>query len=416
MVEYTIIISIMFFLLGCSAFFSGSETALFSLSKFESRELMRKGRTGIWIKYLMNHSSELLVSILLGNLIINVLLFCVSASLSIKVSRTYGSWWEVIIGVVVLIVLIIFGEVLPKAFGLSYATKLSTTVSFPLKIWLQITLPFSKFFLKIINKINNQKKVENSTISTDELKMLLNYSINGGSLHHSTGQMVEDVVELSELRVLSIMTPRVNITFCSEITTIEDAIKLGIESRVYFMPVYKASEDNVVGLLDVRKLILKNEPQSKLSDFIIKVQFIPETKSCGSLLELMNKSSLRTMLAVDEYGGIAGMVTYKDLLEEVIGNVDLQSQKDFEMQVIQLDHSCYRVNGTLSIRHWDSFFKNTLSRNNRYEDIATLGGLVVSLLRSYPKVGDRVSLGKIEFLVDEMFGHRIGWIKVRIKE
>ena len=416
MIEYIIIILIMFLLLACSAFFSGSETALFSLSNFERRELIKKGRTGIWIKYLMQHSSELLVSILLGNLIINVLLFCVSASLSIKLSRAYGSWWEVIIGVTVLIILIIFGEVLPKAFGLSHATKLSTSVAFPLKIWLKITLPFSKFFLKIINKINNRKKVEKSTISTNELKMLLNYSINGGALHHSTGEMVEDVVELSELRVLSIMTPRVAVTFCAYTSTIEEAVQLGIMSRVYFIPVYQDGEDDVVGLLDVRKLILKHTTESKLSDFIIKVQYIPETKSCGSLLELMNSSSLRTMLVVDEYGGIAGMVTYKDLLEEVIGNIDLQSQKEFEMQVIQLDQSCYRVSGTLSISHWDSFFKNTLSRNNRYEDIATLGGLVVSLLKKYPKVGDRVSLGKIEFLVDEMFGHRIGWIKVRIKE
>jgi CBS domain containing-hemolysin-like protein len=104
------------------------------------------------------------------------------------------------------------------------------------------------------------------------------------------------------------------------------------------------------------------------------------------------------------------------LLKEVIGNVDLQSQKDFEMQVIQLDKNCYRVSGMLSITHWDTFFKNTLIRMNSHEDIATLGGLVVSLLKKYPKVGDRVMLGEIEFSVDEMFGHRIGWVKVRIRE
>jgi len=415
MIEYGIIVLFMLFLLGCSAFFSGSETALFSLSNFERRELIKNGSSGLRLKYLLDHHAELLVSILLGNLIINVLLFCSSASLSIKISNSYGGWWEVVIGVVVLISLILFGEVLPKAFGLSHATKLSTIVSLPLKVWLKITLPFAKFFLKIINKINSRKKVEKSTISTDELKMLLNYSINGGNLHHSTGEMVEDVVELSELRVLSIMTPRVNVTFCAYESSIEDAIQLGINNRVYFMPVYKDSEDQVIGLLDVRKLILKSNSESKLEDFIIKVQYVPETKRCGSLLDLMNKSNLRTMLVVDEYGGIAGMVTYKDLLEEVIGNVDLQSQKEFKMQVIQLDQSCYRVSGTLSIAHWDSFFENTLTHNKRYGDIATLGGLVVSLLKSYPKVGDRVSLGKLEFLVDEMYGHRIGWVKVRIK-
>ena len=406
----------MIFLLCCSAFFSGSETALFSLSNFDRRELMKNGKSGLRVKYLLDHSSELLVSILLGNLIINVLLFCVSASLSIKISSSHGSWWEVIIGGIVLVVLIIFGEVLPKAFGLSHAIKLSTLVAFPLKIWLKMTFLFSKFFLKIINKINSQKKVEKSTISTDELKMLLNYSINGGALHHSTGEMVEDVVELSELRVLNIMTPRVEVTFCSYSSSIGDAKLLGISNRVYFMPVYKDSEDDVVGLLDVRKLILKSTSESKLADFIIKVQYVPDTKSCGSLLELMNKSNLRTMLVIDEYGGIAGVVTYKDLLEEVIGNIDLQSQKEFEMKVIQLDQFCYRVSGMLSISHWDSFFKNSLSQKNSYADISTLGGLVVSLLKRYPTVGDRVSLGKIEFLVDEMFGHRIGWLKVRIKE
>ncbi len=405
----------MFFLLCCSAFFSGSETALFSLSSFCRRELNEKCKNGKRINYLLDNGSELLISILLGNLVINVLLFSVSASLSLKVSARYGAWWEAAIGIVVLIALIIFGEVLPKAFGIIHSKKISLIVAAPLKFWYKITSPLALFFLKLINQINNRKKVKRNSITTDELKMLLNYSVSGGSLNNSTGEMIEDVVELSELRVKSIMTPRVDVLFCSIESSLEEVKKMGLENRVYFIPVFEKNEDQVLGLIDVRKVILNKSTKKVIQDFMIKVEYVPENKRCGELLELMNKAKLRTMLVVDEYGGIAGLVTFKDLLAEVLGSVDMEDQENYAMNVIQLDNRCYRVNGTLSVSHWDSFFESPLSETRRFDEIATLGGLVVSLLKRYPKVGDKVTLGKIEFLVDEMNGHRIGWIKVRIK-
>ncbi len=413
--DYWLQFMMLIFLLMVSAFFSGSETALFSLSQHR-REEMEKSSNRYWrmAADLLKKPSDLLVAILLGNLVVNVLFFCVSAALSVRMSGD-DALMQAAMAAVVLVSVIIFGEVLPKAFGISHAVKISAISALPLKIWLAFTLPFIRVILFCTDIFSGGRGTTQQGITTDELKMLLNYSADGGEISNFAGEMIEEVVELSCLWVKNIMTPRVDLVFCPVEYSVNEAVELGLKNRVYFLPVYDGQEDNVVGLVSVRRICLTERYKRNLSDFVIPVKFIPESKRCGQLLDEMISENLRTMVVVDEYGGIAGLVTLKDLMREVMGNMDPVLEDERE-KVVQLAEDTYRVRGSLPITHWNDFFASPLEEDIlRAGAVTTIGGFFISQLGRLPEVGDKVVFRNLEFVIEEMHGHRIGWVKLRIK-
>lgn len=412
MIEYWVQFIVLVGLLMASAFFSGAETALFSLSHHSREELGKKGSLAA---KLLNKPSDLLVSILLGNLVINVLFFCTSAALAVKMSAD-DPLKQALFGLVILVSVIIFGEVLPKAFGISHAVKISVIAAVPLKIWVTLTQPLVRIVLLFTDLFSRENSKLKSGLTTDELKMLLSYSSDGGEISDFAGEMIEEVVELSELRVNSVMTPRVDLVFCPINLPIIDIVELGVKNKLYFLPVYEESDENVVGLINIRRLCLSDGYDIDINDFITPVKFIPENKRCGELLDEMIEENLRTMVVVDEYGGIAGLVTITDLMREVLGNMDPVKDVSDNEKVIQVSENIYRVRGSLSVTHWNDFFENPLENEFlRAGAVTTIGGFFISLLGRMPTVGDKVVFHNLEFSIEEMNGHRISWVNLRIK-
>ncbi len=409
--EHCLQFSVLIFLLGLSAFFSGSETALFSLSQHKLNEIKNSGTKSQKIaSELLKTPSELLVGILLGNLVVNVLFFCISASLAVKIGQN-NPFIEVVFGIVILVSVIIFGEVLPKAVGINHSLKLAALTAVPLKVWMKSTLPFAKVVIMFMNLIEKKRDKKSQNITTDELKMLLNYSADGGEISDFTSEMIEDVMELSCLKVKHVMTPRVDLVFCSKDSTINEVTEIGLKNRVYFLPVYDKNEDDVVGLVSIRRLCFTESYKTDLSKYIIPVRFIPENKLCGQLLDEMISENLRTMVVVDEYGGISGLVTLKDLLREIGGTFNPIVDDGKGEKVIKIDESHYRVRGSLPITHWEDFFGDPIRDNIN----STIGGFVISKLRRMPVIGDVVQFSNLEMKVAEMDQNRIIWVEVTIK-
>ncbi len=408
----------MILLLTLSAFFSGAETALFSLSGHTLEKLKTSGKLSERsILSVLNRPSEALVAILLGNLIINVLFFCVSSVIFLELSEGRSFLIKTLLSISVLFLVIIFGEVMPKACGINYALSFSRIIALPLNIWMTTSKPILKVIIKINSFCNDEKHSTKKSISSEELKMLLNYSRdNQDGLSSSTSELLEDIVELSELKVRHFMKPRVDLVLASVDDPIDKIVDLAIKNRVYFIPVYEDSDENIIGFLNIKDICLKGHYNCDIKSELIPVHFIPENSKCSTLLDRMNQENLRTLIVVDEYGGFSGLVTFRDVFRDIFNTGESLHLTDRKLKVEPISENSFRVHGSLSIKDWDDFFTTEVTDHELdFYAINTVAGLVISLLGHYPKVGDQVSISNLKFTIDEISEHRINWLTLEVE-
>jgi CBS domain containing-hemolysin-like protein len=391
-------------LLLCSALFSGTETALFSLTPENIRRLRSHDHAGFLIRVLHENPTALLSSILFGNLIVNILFFCTGAVAAGHWASAYGALGETIGGVIVLLLIILFGEIAPKAAGVSHPIAVLRVTGAPLSIWFRLSRPVCVLidsFLRLFRMGSGQSSAE-TPMSVGELKELLD------SVRHEPGfgarekLMMEDIVNLSDVRVREIMVPRV-LLFSKHLSASRDEIFSEAAAGEYsHVLVYENSEDELLGYIKIRDLFFDrmNRP---LEEFICPLVFVPETKRADQLLKEMLSGDWALAAVVDEYGGLAGVVTTEDLFAEVVGDPESQSGL---MQ--KIDENTYRLDGRLPIREWKELLTGMLP-GHEVQSLAfdTLGGFVVSLLGRMPRSGDTISIRNLRLTVEAMQQRRI---------
>lgn len=397
-------LAIMVLLLFCSAFFSGTETALFSLSREQVKQLREHGgHIERLLKLLHENPSGLLVAILFGNLVVNILFFSMSAVLSIEIGKAYGDWWQAVIGVCVLLVVILSGEILPKAIGISFPESVVRVNSPLLRGWFHFMGPI-RWILEAITRRMEPADQHDNHLDSNELKMLIDATHHDPTFGRQEKAIVEDIVNLPEIRVREIMVPRVQQLFRRADAPAGDALEDAVERELELIPIYGEDEDNVVGVVEVRDLFVNGDPDKKLIYFSSPVRFVPEAKRADDMLREFLNEGLRMVCVVDEYGGLAGTVVLEDLLEEVVGEFDAMEAPPIE----QLGESIYRLQGSLGIREWRSLFVGFLPEEvMRNLALDTLSGLVVSLLKRLPASGDVAQVGNLRFTVEQVRSNRI---------
>lgn len=403
--------SIMLLLLFCSAFFSGTESALFSLSRSQIRRLRHEGHhVERLLSLLTDNPSGLLVAILFGNLVVNILYFSISASLSLRMASEYGDWWQAVVGVVVLLLVILIGEILPKAIGISFPERLVRLNSLPLLGWFHFMGPLRRV-LETITKRFEPEEQHDHRLGAEELKMLVDATQHDPSFGKQEKAIVEDIVNLPEIRVRELMVPRVEQFFRRADAPVGEALEAAAEQQLELIPIYEGEEDNIVGVVETRRLFVDGAPDRPLSDFSHAVRFVPESKRADQMLQEFLDEELRMVCVVNEYGGLAGTVCLEDLLEEVVGEFDVMEVPPVE----QLGESTYRLQGDLGIREWRSLFVGFLPRE-MMQGLAldTVSGLVVSLLKRLPKAGDVAQVGNLRFTVEQVRSHRIELIRLEL--
>lgn len=402
--EHLMTLAAMVLLLFCSAFFSGTETALFSLSREQVKEMREQGKnvSGL-LGLLRDNPSGLLVAILFGNLVVNILFFCMSAVLALEVGTRYGEWWQAVIGFGVLVVVILSGEILPKAIGISFPERVVKINSPLLRGWYHFMGPVRRG-LEIITRKMEPSSAHDNRLDADELRMLIDATHHDPTFGKQEKAIVEDIVNLPEIRVREIMVPRVKQLFRRADAPAGEALAEAAGQEIDLIPIYGDEEDNIVGVVEVRDLFVNPDPNKALIYFSNPVRFVPETKRADALLREFLNEGLRMVCVVDEYGGLAGTVILEDLLEEVVGEFDVMEVPLVE----QLGESTYRLQGNLGIREWRSLFVGFLP-GEVMRDLAldTLSGLVVSLLKRLPVVGDVAQVGNLRFTVEQVRSNRI---------
>jgi len=396
-------------LLALSGFFSAAETALFSLSREQIRRLEREP-TAIHraIVKLTADSQAVLATVLSGNVAVNTLYFSVSYFVVLRTARDFSSPLGTLLGAVFFILLVVFGEVAPKGVAVRRPLAVSHMVAVPLLYAASVLTPVRVLLTQLTRWIVGRLRPRNGhtrAISAAELKLLLNMSQRQGVLDRNASRTMAEVIDSSEVMLKEVMRPRVDMVAFDIAAPREAFVELVRQTHHSHIPVYDGSIDNIVGVVHVRDVLL--HPDEPLTTFVRPVLFVPGTKSILAMLRDFRAAEEKTAIVVDEYGGTAGLVTLEDILEQIVGEIHDEFDRE-QPPVIPQGDNVFLVAANLGTREWADYFPVVLD-SSRTE---TVGGFVVSLLGHWPRPGDSVVYRGLRFTVADMQGLRIRRIRV----
>lgn len=394
---------LLLFLLCCSAFFSGTETAYFNLSRRQI-ELLKKSshKLSNMAANLLTRPKQLLSALLLGNMTVNVLFFAFSSILILKIEKQFGITTAAFFAIVSFVLLVLLGEIIPKSISYANSKHISVAAALPTYVCVKVFTPIVIIFrflivepalVLILGPVKGSK-----TITTKEFVSLVEQIRKRGLITADENKVLGEIVELSLLKVSDCLRPRVDMITCDVSLSPQNAIEIMRQNNLTKLPVHVGKIDNIIGMLSLRKLLL--EPDTSLDKLVGDVNFVPEQKKIESLLDYFRKTHTDTAIVVDEYGGIAGSICVEDIAEEVLGPMQLQTQAEPIEQIGPLE---YRLAGDLAIHDWAKSFGIEIAQMR----ISTIGGLVTALLGKIPKEGDVAFLKNIKFTVEKVRKHRI---------
>jgi len=390
-------------LLAASAFFSGSETALFNLSRRQIKQLgASPHRVHALVARLLRHPGHLLNCLLLGNITVNVLYYASSSVLVLHTGQAWGWPAGTAVAGGTFLALVLFGEILPKSVTYSDSRSLAVLVAVPVFLAVQVLGPIALVFrvllLEPILRMLSGGARAPETITLAEFRTLVSLSRQRGLIGASENKLLGEVVELGLLKVRHVMQPRVDMAVC-EVTEPAAAVRERMQrNHLTKMPVYVKKPDSIIGMVHLRQLLLR--PEASLDKLVQPVRFVPEQKTVESLLEFFRKTGTDMAVVVDEYGGIAGSVRLEDIAEELFGRMEVVAGIE---PIKLLGPFQYRLAGDLAIHDWADVFGIDLEETR----LSTIGGLVTALLGHIPRKGDVAFLGNLKFTVERVRRHRI---------
>ena len=406
-------------LLALSAFFSGGETAIFSLTRHQRHRL--SGSPSIAasiITRLADAKPSLLVTVLLGNMSVNVLYFVIGTVLILRLrdrgvlSASVGN----VLNIGAVLLLILFGEVLPKLVAARFAIPWSTLTAVPLMILYRLLSPVRTVLqLLLVEPISRLLAPQHppKALSPNELETMLELSQERGVIDHEEEQMLHQVLSLGQLKVSDLVTPRVDIVAFDLDDDPGDLVRMIREKRFSRIPVYRGDLDHIEGIVLGRQALLnKPKKHADVRALIRQVRFVPELQSASGLLVELRKRGTAMAIAVDEYGGTAGLVTLEDVVEHMVGDIPGSQLPQKPPRVQALEHGQWRVSADLSIGEWADVF----GRVRHIPGVSTVGGLVMARLGQIPKVGDRTTLGNLMIEVESMDRQRIDTLRLKLYE
>ncbi len=394
---------LMLLLLVCSAFFSGAETAFFNLSRRQIKLLQTSSRKlQNLTARLLYKPKRLLSCLLFGNMVVNVLFYSLASVLTVQIGRQMGLTVASVTALIAFVVLVLFGEILPKSFAYANSKSFSVTTALPAFLCLQLFTPiifvFRFFIVEPSLRLLLGPQPTVRPMTTSEFKSLFEQVRKRGLITADENKVLMETIQFGFLKVRHVMQPRVDMTVCAITDSASQARQIMQKNNLTKLPVYSGTVDNIIGLVHLRRLLL--EPTVSLQDTIEKVHFVPEQKTVESLLEFFRNSGIDTAIVVDEYGGIAGLVQMEDIAEELVGPIEVTEQIE---PIEKIGPFEYRLSGSLPIHDWAEAFGVEPDETR----LSTVGGLVTALVGRIPKTGDVAYLKNLKFTVAQMRRHRI---------
>ncbi len=409
-IVYSVIIVI---LIGISAFCSCSETVFSCASSIRLKRWADEGnKKAKRALDIANNYDKALTAILIMNNVVNLGCSALATVLFLSFFPNYGA--AISTGVITLLVLT-FGEIIPKCFGKEKCDKLALSISGILSATIVVLTPFIYLFIgikKLALKIFSVKG-EDSTVTEDELKYIVEEIEEQGVLEKQESEMVRSVLDFDETTVVEVLTPRVDVTALNiedDHNKIMETIKSQRYSRI---PVYEETIDNIIGILHTWDYldVAASGKTPNLRELIGPVQFIFQTQNLSSVLTEFRKRRLHMAVVTDEYGGTLGIVTMEDLLEEIVGEI-WDEDEEIESNIQKISDRQWRVDGDMELDDMYDLFG--MKRNEEDSDFVTVGGFISETLGTIPKKGDSFEFRGLSLTVDSVTNQRIDTVTIKL--
>lgn len=400
--------------LAISAFFSGSETAFLALQRVRLMHLVRSGvPRARQVFRLAENPERFLSTVLLGNNLVNTAAAAIGASLVIALVDN-DSFAILIATVGVTILLLIFGEIIPKTFAARHAERFAFAVSIPLQVIEFILFPIVaalRILASLFTKLTGAK-ARTSLVTEQEIRSLISIGKEAGAVESSEAEMLEKIFHFGDNPVSEIMTPRPEIVSIEQHTTLRQFLGIYAEHYHTRFPVFVDSIDNIVGILSVKDVLkAQGEDNLQMEDDVTNLlrpaHFVPETKTVGSLFSELQAQGQSMAMIVDEFGGIAGIATLKQLLSVIVGPVGEEGQP-LETPYASVDENTFILDAGIAITQLNS----QLGLDLPLGEYQTLAGFLLERLGRVPEAGEHLNFNGFRFTVQRMEGVKIEEVEV----
>jgi len=401
-----------------SAFFSASETALMAISKIDARHMVEQNIKGAkLLTRLLDDPNKMLGSILVGNNLVNISASSIATVIAIDLFKGNASTLGVGIatGVMTLLILI-FGEITPKSLSSAHTHKMAILVVKPISFIVFLLNPIVKILMGItrliIRMFGGNADGSKPFITADELRTIVTVSHEEGVLEYEEKKMIYNIFDFGDSYAKDVMIPRTDMIAIDINATYEHILTLYKEEHFSRMPVYQESQDNIIGILYIKDLIIQSfDPvHFKASSFLRDVYFVHEFKRIDELFKEMRTQKVGIAIVLDEYGGTSGLVTMEDLIEEIVGDID--DEYDItEDDILKVGPAEYLVDATSRISEVNEY----LCLDIMSQEFDSIGGFVIGLLDRFPTEGEQVMYDNLTFIVEETSNNRINKLRIFLK-
>ena len=405
-------IALFFFLILCSAIFSGTETALFSLRQHSLKRFTNDHpRATLVLEKILKQPREFISTILVCNNFVNVAASALATQVCISI---WGESGVIIATIAVTAILLVGAEITPKTYAAAHPDSIGIKAALPLSFLITILMPINRLLALAVNLLlrlmGMSERVQPPSISDDEIKSIILTGKQEGLLRESESSMLANILNIDKTRARGVMMPRsqiISIALDTPLKKINEIIKKNGFSRY---PVYDKEPENIIGILHIKDLFRRNLKPFLLKPLLRPVHFFPETATLDDLLEKFRRYRISLAMVVDEYGGIEGLLSRDDIVSEIVGHLADETDHNIPSTITASGNHSYLVPGTLAPRR----IEQEIPELKFPEDIAydNLASLILDHLGEIPQPGALVKLDNLELEVTKTSHNRIIQVKI----
>ena len=407
--QITILVALLFF----SAFFSMSETALMSMSKIRVRHLVENHvKHAKLTQDLLDHPNQLLGTILVGNNLVNIAASAIATSIAIYFWDNKG------VGIatfLMTLLILIFGEITPKNIAIDYTEEIVLFIAPIMNVFVKIFSPvvwvLTNFTNGLLHLFGLNKQEKKPLITEEELKTIVEVSSQEGVLESDEKEIIDNIFEYSDMRVKDIMIQRMDIVAVDVSATYEEVVAAFGEKQFSRIPVYEDTIDNIVGVLYAKDLFFI--PVEKIKQFDIKKYmrepfYTYEFIKISDFFRRMQGDRIHIAIVLDEYGGVAGIITMEDIIESILGDINDEYDPQDEEDIVCIKEGEYLVNGSVRLED----LNEEIGTHFESEDFESIGGFILGILGRIPRTGEIINYESIRFVIEKVDKSRI--MKIRL--
>ena len=380
---------VIFVLIGLSAFFSSAETALTTVNRVRMKALAEEGSSNAaTVLKILDRYSKMLSTILIGNNIVNL---SASSLTTVLATKTFGSYAVGIGTGVLTLVILLFGEIIPKNTAMIYSDKISLVyariILTLMKLFTPVVFIIDKMSSGISKLLHIDTNRRGSLMTENELKTYVDVSHEDGVIESEEREMIYNVFDFSDAVAKDIMIPRIDMVSVSLDMNYEEVLAVFKEYMYTRLPVYEEDNDNIIGMINIKDFILLTEKDGfRVKDIMREAYYTYEYKKTADLMMEMREIAANVAFVLNEYGVTVGMITLEDLLEEIVGEIRDEYDADEEELIQQIDDHSYLVEGGMKLDD----INDALDTDFDSEDYDSIGGLIIESLDRLPKDGETI--------------------------